>query len=291
MSSAEGAMAARRPRKSRSMRILRRALGYAALLAIAAVTLVPFVWMISTSLKRSDEVFVYPPKWIPDSPQWDNYISLWKDFGPFEWWIINSFKIVLIIVLAQLVICSLSAYAFSRLTFPGRDLIFYIYLGSMMVPDMVNIIPNYILMRQIGFLDTHEALIVPALASAIGIFMLRQFFLSIPRELEDAARVDGAGYFRIYRDIILPLSKPALATLAVFLFIWNWSDFLSPLIMLNTPKNFTLTLGLAFVNDTRSTDWERLMAGNVIGLIPMLIVYIAAQRQIVQGITLTGLKG
>lgn len=282
---------AARPRKSRTMGAARRALGYGALISLAAFTLVPFVWMISTSLKRSDEVFVYPPKWIPDSPQWDNYISLWKDFGPFEWWIINSFKIVLIVVLGQLIICSLSAYAFSRLTFPGRDLIFYIYLGSMMVPDMVNIIPNYILMRQIGFLDTHEALIVPALASAIGIFMLRQFFLSIPRELEDAARVDGAGYFRIYRDIILPLSKPALATLAVFLFIWNWSDFLSPLIMLNTPKNFTLTLGMAFVNDSRSTDWERLMAGNVISLIPMLIVYIAAQRQIVQGITLTGLKG
>lgn len=146
-------------------------------------------------------------------------------------------------------------------------------------------------MRSLGLLDTHASLIVPGLASAIGIFMLRQFFLSIPRELEDAARVDGAGYWRIYWDIVLPLSKPALATLGVFLFIWTWTDFITPLIFLTSPEKYTLTVGQAFINDARSSDWERLMAANVMSLIPLLIVYLAAQRHIVQGVALTGLKG
>lgn len=275
----------------RRRRLTRRALGYLALSLLAGIALIPFVWMISTSLKSLDEVFVYPPQWIPKVVHWDNYTSLWGDFADFNLWIFNSFKIVTIIVLSQLLFCSMSAYAFARLEFPGRDVIFFIYLGSMMVPDVVNIIPTFIIARDLGWIDTHTALIVPAMASAIGIFMLRQFFLTIPRELEDAARVDGASYWRVYRDIILPLSGPAIATLAVFLFIWNWSDFLSPLIMLNSSPKYTMQLGLAFVNDAHSTDWNRLMAGNVLSLIPLLVIYILAQRHIVQGISLTGLKG
>jgi multiple sugar transport system permease protein len=279
------------PRRARSTKRLRRILGYIALGLLAAVSLIPFFWMVSTSLKSLDEVFVYPPQWLPRTFRWDNYTSLWGDFGQFNLWILNSFKIVFVIVGAQLLICSMSAYAFARLEFPGRDLLFYLYLGSMLVPDVVNILPNYVIARELGWLDTHTSLIVPAMASAFGIFMLRQFFLSIPRELEDAARVDGASYWRIYRDIILPLSGPAIATLTVFLFIWNWNDFLSPLIMLNTPEKYTIQLGLSFVNDSRSTDWNRLMSGNLIALTPLLVVYALAQRHLVQGISLTGLKG
>jgi multiple sugar transport system permease protein len=276
---------------SRTLKRARRALGYVALSLLAAISLLPFAWMLSTSLKQRFEVFIYPPVWIPERWQWDNYLSLWRDFPLWNNWIFNSVKITLAVVLIQLLICSMSAYAFARLSFPGRDLIFYLYLGSMMVPDVVNIIPTFVLMRSLGLLDTHAGIIIPSMASAIGIFMLRQFFLSIPRELEDAARVDGAGYWRIYWDIVLPLSKPALATLAVFLFIWTWSDFFTPLIFLNSPEKLTLPVGLAFINDRFSSDWERLMAGNTLSLMPLLLVYVAAQRYIVQGVTLTGLKG
>jgi multiple sugar transport system permease protein len=269
----------------------RRGLAYLALSFVALISLLPLAWMVSTSLKSRDEVFAYPPQWIPEVLRWDNYSSLWADFPYFNLWILNSFKIVGLIVLGQLLVCSMSAYAFARLEFPGRDFIFYLYLGSMLIPDMVNIIPTYVIFLKLGWIDTHQALIVPGLASAIGIFMLRQFFLTIPRELEDAARVDGAGYWRIYRDIIIPLSGPAMATLAVFLFIWNWGDFFSPLVLMNSPPNFTITLGMAFLNDSRSTDWERLMAGNVISLLPLLLVYMLAQKRIVEGIATTGLKG
>ena len=255
---------------------------------MAAIALIPLAWMVSTSLKSPDEVFVYPPQWIPRVIRWDNYSSLWGDFADFNLWIFKSFKIVVTIVIIQLLLCSMSAFAFARLNFPGRDVLFYIYLGSMMVPDVVNIIPTFAIARRMGWIDTHTALVVPAMASAIGIFMLRQFFLTIPRELEDAARVDGAGYWRVYWDIVLPLSGPAIATLAVFLFIWNWGDFLSPLIMLNSSPKYTIQLGLAFVNDAHSTDWNRLMAGNVLALIPLVVVYMLAQKHIVQSISLTG---
>ena len=279
-----------RKRSANTGNILRRTIAYAALILLALISLLPFAWMLSTSLKQSFEVFVFPPQWIPAELQWSNYTSLWTSFQYWNLWIFNSFKIVAFAVVGQLLFCSMSAYAFARLDFPGRDLIFYLYLGSMMVPDIVNTIPTYIMMQNLGLLDTHSSLILPALASAIGIFMLRQFFLSLPRELEEAARVDGAGYWRIYWDIILPLSKPALATFAVFLFIWTWSDFLGPLIYLSTDSKFTLPVGLALLNDQYNSDWERLMAGNVVGLIPLVIVYAAAQRYIVQGIALTGIK-
>ena len=291
MSSADASLQVAPVRESQVTKRARRFSGYVALSFLAAISLIPFAWMISTSLKQRFEVFIYPPKWIPESLQWDNYLSLWRDFPLWNTWILNSFKITIFVVLGQLLVCSMSAYAFARLQFPGRDLIFYLYLGSMMVPDVVNLIPTFVVMRSLGLLDTHASLIVPGLASAIGIFMLRQFFLSIPRELEDAARVDGAGYWRIYWDIVLPLSKPALATLGVFLFIWTWTDFITPLIFLTSPEKYTLTVGQAFINDARSSDWERLMAANVMSLIPLLIVYLAAQRHIVQGVALTGLKG
>jgi multiple sugar transport system permease protein len=277
-------------RSSATGALLRRGIGYAALTLLALISLLPFAWMLSTSLKQSFEVFVFPPQWIPEELQWTNYTSLWTSFENWNLWIFNSFKIVAFAVVGQLLFCSMSAYAFARLDFPGRNLIFYLYLGSMMVPDIVNTIPTYIMMQNLGLLDTHTSLILPALASAIGIFMLRQFFLSLPRELEEAARVDGAGYWRIYWDIILPLSKPALATFAVFLFIWTWGDFLGPLIYLSTDSKFTLPVGLALLNDQYNSDWERLMAGNVVGLIPLVVVYAAAQRYIVQGVALTGLK-
>jgi multiple sugar transport system permease protein len=271
-------------------RVWRRVVGYGALILLAVISVLPFVWMVLTSFKSADEVFVFPPTWLPDEWQTTNYTSLFDDF-PMETWILNSAKVTLLVVAGQLLFCSMAAYAFARLEFPGRDAIFYLFLLTMLIPDQVTLVPNFWLMRELTWLDTHWALVVPSVSSALGVFLLRQYFMTIPRELEDAARIDGAGYLRVYLTIILPLSLPALASIGIFFFIWTWGDFLWPLIVINTPENMTLPVGMALVNDVHTTDWERLMAGNVISLIPLVVVYLVAQRYFQRGITLTGIKG
>jgi multiple sugar transport system permease protein len=268
----------------------RRALAYGALTLLAVVSLVPFLWGLSTSLKSIDEIFLFPPKWLPSELRFDNYTTLWRDF-PMNMWLWNSIKVSFFGVFGSLVFCSMSAYAFARLRFPGRDILFYLFLSTMMIPGAVTMIPSFVLMRYLGWIDTHYALIIPGLASAFGTFLLRQFFLTIPRELEDAARIDGARHWQIYLRIILPLSGPALATLGVFTFMGVWNDFIWPLIVINTPELMTLPVGLGFVNDVRNTDWARLMAGDMIMLAPTVVLFISAQRYFVRGITFTGMKG
>jgi len=206
-------------------------------------------------------------------------------------WILNTLLVTVSVVIGQLVFCSTAAYAFARLEFRFKQPLFYMFLASMMVPGQVTLIPAFVLMRWLGLTDTEWALILPGLGSAFGIFLLRQFFLGLPREIEEAARVDGAGYLRIFWSIVLPMARPALATLAVFTFIGVWGDFLWPLIVLDSTDNMTLTVGLNYLNSAYSTDWARLMAGDVISLVPLMVVYAAVQRQFVQGIAMTGLKG
>ena len=266
-----------------------RSTAYLAMIALAAVSLVPFLWMLSTSFKTLPEVLEFPPSWLPNQFNFDNYTSLWQDF-PMTAWIWNSFKISILVTIGTLITCSLSGYAFARLTFPGRELIFYAYLATMMVPTMVYQVPRYALIRELGWYNTHTALIVPSLWAAFGTFMLRQFFLTIPRELEEAARIDGAGYFQIFTKIILPLSGPALATLTIFTFIGIFNDFLGPLLYLDDLDKYTLQTGLGFLSDSRGVDWERLMAGDVIALLPMIVLFAAAQKYYVRGIALTGVK-
>jgi multiple sugar transport system permease protein len=268
----------------------RKAIAYLALSLLALLALVPFIWMLSTSLKSLDEVFLYPPKWIPSHLRFSNYTSLWHDF-PMTTWVLNSLNVSSSVTIGVLITSSLAAYAFARMDFPFRNALFYMYLGAMMIPGWVMLVPNFVLMRRLGWIDTHWALIIPAMGQPFGTFLLRQFFLTIPKELEEAARIDGMGHFQIYRRIILPLSLPALATLAVFQFMGIWNEFLWPLIVLNSPDKFTIPLGLGYLNTQHSTDWTRLMAGSVILLVPIVILFIMSQRYYVRGIALTGLKG
>jgi multiple sugar transport system permease protein len=275
---------------SRRWVIGRKTLAYLALSLLALLAIIPFLWMLSTSLKTLDEVFIYPPKWIPSQLHFSNYTSLWRDF-PMTTWVLNSLKVTTSVTVGVLITSSLAAYAFARMEFPFRNALFYMYLGAMMIPGWVMLVPNFVLMRRLGWIDTHWALIIPASAQPFGTFLLRQFFLTIPKELEEAARIDGMGHFQIYRRIILPLALPALATLAVFQFMAIWNEFLWPLVVLNSPNKFTIPLGLGYLNSQHSTDWTRLMAGSVILLVPIVTVFAFAQRYYVRGIALTGLKG
>jgi len=261
-----------------------------AILSLGALTMIiPFLWMISTSLKDIGEVFIFPPTLFGDKIRWENYLHVFERF-PFHLFFLNSLKITLTLVLAQLITCSLAAYVFARLQFRLRDLLFGIYLATLMVPAQVTIIPNFILMRFYDLVDTHAALILPNIASAFGTFLLRQYFLTIPTALEDAAKIDGCTPFGVYWRIYLPLSKPALATLGVFIFMGTWNDFLSPLIFINSVERMTLPLGLANMQGLYSTDWPVLMAGTVLSLLPIIIVFFLAQEFIIKGVTLSGLK-
>jgi multiple sugar transport system permease protein len=276
--------------RPRRRRWARKVLAYAVLSLMAAVALIPFAWTLSTSLKNIDEVFVFPPQWIPSTLHWENYTRLWQEL-PIGRWIINSFVVVILSVLGKLILASTAAYAFARLRFPGRDWIFYGLLTALMIPWEVTLIPGFILISQLGWIDTPAALIIPNVADVFAIFLLRQHFLSLPRELDDSARVDGAGYFRTFVSIALPLSKAPLAVVAALGFMGVWNSFLWPLIVMNTPEKFTLPVGLQLLNSQHSTDWTTLMAGNVIALVPVVVVYLAAQRYFVEGISVTGMKG
>lgn len=260
------------------------------ILAFGAITMIaPFIWMVSTSLKSLNEVFVFPPTLFGESLRWNNYLQISERF-PFSIFFLNSLKIAILVTAGQLFTCSLGGYSFARLKFPGRDIIFLLYLATLMIPYFVIVIPIFIMMRSFGWVDTHYALIVPGLFSAFGTFLMKQFFLTIPRELEDAAKIDGCTPFGIYRRIFLPLSKPALAALGIFTFMWSWNDFLAPLIFLNTITKRTIPLGLAVMQGLYSTDWPSLMAASVLSVMPIIIVFLCAQEFFVKGITLSGLK-
>jgi multiple sugar transport system permease protein len=261
------------------------------LLGLGAFTMLfPFLWTLSTSLKNINEVFVFPPAFFGDKINWENYLRI-SDRFPFEIYFLNSLKITVIVVVAQLITSSMAGFVFARLRFPGRDLLFGLYLATMMIPAHVTLIPNFIIMRTYSLVDTHWALVLPALVSVFGTFLLRQFFLTIPLALEDAAKIDGCTPFGIYWRVFVPLSKPAMATLGVFVFIGIWNDFLGPLVFINSQLKMTLPLGLASMQGLYSTDWPVLMAGTIITLIPVIVVFLLAQDFFIRGVTLSGLKG
>ncbi len=275
---------------------------YVILIAGAASMIIPFVWMISTSLKEIDQIFQFPLKWIPDPIKWKNYTDAWflkqrvADrpswyLAPFARFFINSLFIAVTVTLGQVFTSAMAAFAFARLHWPGRDKVFVSYLATMMVPGQVTMIPVFILIKKLQWVDTYQALILPAMFSAYGTFMLRQFFLSIPRSLEEAAIIDGASTWKIFISIILPLSKPALATLTTFTFMGSWNSFLWPLVVTNSLEMRTLPVGIAVFQSQFGTQWELLMAGAMITLVPVLIIYIFNQRFFVKGIALSGLKG
>ncbi|WP_433938436.1 carbohydrate ABC transporter permease [Paenibacillus lautus] len=257
----------------------------------ACMMALPFVWMVLSSLKDLSQVFVVPPKWIPDPFIWSNYKDSLTAL-PFGRAYFNSFYINIIVVVSQLVTCSMAAYAFAKITFPFREPLFVLFLATMMVPGQVTIIPLYLIMKNIGWLDTHLAIIVPsALLNAFGVFLLRQFFRGIPKEMEEAAIVDGANRWTIYARIMIPLIKPALSALGIFTFLGMWNNFFNPLIFLSSTDKFTVPMMLNLYRGMYATDWTLMMAGASIALVPVLIVYIIGQKYIIEGVTLSGIKG
>jgi len=255
------------------------------------ISLLPFLWMLSTSLKDPGEVMLYPPRWIPSLFKWENYVNIWQVI-PLATFVKNTGIVTGLCMIGELLTASMVAFAFARLRFRGKHFLFWLVLSSMMLPLQVTMIPLFILFKSIGWVDTLKPLIVPSFigSNAFYIFLLRQFFSGIPIELDEAAKIDGCSPWRIYWHIILPLSKPALATVAVFSFILHWNDFMMPLIYLNSVEKQTLAVGLRWFQGQYGTNYHLLMAAAALALIPVIIIFFAAQRYFVRGITLTGLK-
>ena len=251
---------------------------------------IPFVWMVSTSFKEASDIFTFPPSLLGKVVTMENYKWLFEKVT-FMRYFFNSLKVAGIVTICQLFTSSLAGYVFARLRFPGRDKLFLLYLATMMVPGHVTLIPNFILFRILGIVDTHYALILPAIATAFGTFFMRQFFQEIPDELEQAAKVDGCSLFGIYWRIYVPLSKTALVTLGIFTFNGVWTDYLGPLVYIITPERMTLTVGVAALQGTYATNWGVLMAALTVSVLPVLIIFLAAQDVFVKGIALTGIKG
>ncbi|NPV81388.1 MAG: carbohydrate ABC transporter permease [Firmicutes bacterium] len=252
--------------------------------------IMPFLWMITTSLKPLNRVFAYPPEWLPRYFEWGNYLAALRG-APFERFYLNTIIIAVTVTFSQLVLCSMAAYAFARLRFHGRDILFMAVLSTMMIPGQVTLIPSFLVVKHLNWLDTYYALIVPDMVGAFGIFLLRQFLISLPVDLEDAARIDGCSRFMILWRILLPLIKPALSTLAVFNFMWSWNAFLWPLIVTNKTTMRTIQVGLSIFRSRYGIQWTYLMAGTVIATLPVLVVFLFGQKQFIRGITLTGFKG
>lgn len=257
---------------------------------VAFIMMVPFVWMLSASFKSNTEIFEKPIHWIPKVIRLENYIKVWTDIN-FPQYILNTAKLTVIITFLQLVTCSLAAYAFAKLKFPGRDKVFLAYLATMMVPWHAIMIPQFIIVKSFGLYNTHMSLILIQAFSAFGVFLLRQNMLCIPDCLTEAARIDGCGTFRTYLSIILPLTKTGLATLTVLTFNYVWNDYMGPMLYLDSDNLKTIQLGLATFKRQYSADYASIMAGTVCSLIPVIIVYIIAEKYIVEGVALTGVKG
>lgn len=263
---------------------------FVVLLLLALLFLAPLYWMLSTSFKPEADTIAVPVQWIPASPTIANYREiLTSPDGNILRWAWNSLFTSLAFTAAHLIVCVLAAYAFARMRFPGRDAWFWFVLSSMMVPGIVTLIPSYIMMIQLNWIDTYHALIWPGVAGAFGVFLLRQFFVGIPRELEEAARLDGANHLQVLRHVILPLSVPVLATLAVFSFMGSWNNYVWPLFVVHGDLQ-TLPVGINSFSSRYTTDYGKLMAGTAIAAIPVLVAYLLAQRYLEQGIAVTGLK-
>ena len=296
--------AAGRPRPRRVRRSGGRALTYLVLVVVAIICAAPFVWMLSASFEPLGQIFSWPPHWVPSHPTLHNYTAFMNSGSDIGRWFLNSALVAGTITILQTFLGALAAYAFAKRRFPGRDLIFYLFLGTMMFPGAVLFIPNYVILKDIplfggnnllgagghGWLNSYWGLIVPSAVSAFAIFLLRQYMKSIPDDLLDAARMDGGSELWIFWRVVLPLSRPALAAVAIFTFGFFWQDYLWPLIVINSPSLYTLPLGLGQFSQQNRTVWDLLMAGSVISVAPVIVVFLIFQRQFIQGIATSGLK-
>ena len=263
---------------------------YGALLAGSLVMLFPFLWMLGTSLKVDRELFVTPPQLLPAPFAPENYRIVLDTF-PIGRFLLNSVVVAVASTALQLTTSAMAAYAFARLQFRGRDTLFLVYLATLMIPFQVTIVPLFVEMRVLGLVNTYPGLILPTVASAFGTFLLRQAFLSLPHELEEAAFIDGASHWTVFSRIVIPLSRPALATFGIFAFMASWNSFLWPLVVVSSQDLMTLPLGLANLHGRYTTAWNLVMAGATISVIPILAVYIAAQKQVIRSVALSGIKG
>lgn len=262
-----------------------------ALLMVGAVLMfLPFLWMVLSSLKTTAQIYEIPLSWIPDPLTFEGYARIWEAI-PMIQGFANSFLIAGSVLALNLLTCSMAAYAFARLDFPLRGPLFILFLATLMIPFQATIIPIFLIMVQLGLVDNPLSIILPnGLFQALGVFLLRQFILGLPRELEEAAIIDGANRWTIYWQVILPLIRPGLAAFGIFAFLWNWNDFFRPLIFLTSPENWTLTLVLNQLRGQYATDWTLVMVGSTIVVLPILVIFVIFQRQIIEGIATTGLK-
>ncbi len=272
-------------------KFITKTISYILLIIGSLIMAVPFIWLIRSSLMEPKQIFTFPPEWIPTPFVWSNYKNALKA-APFLTYLKNTMFIVVFVMGGTLLTSALTAYSFARFNWPGKKLMFYLLLSTMMLPYAVTLIPNFILWRWLGFINTPIPLIVPAWfgGGAFNIFLLRQFFMTIPKELDEAALIDGANYFQIFFLILLPLMKPALAVVAIFTFMGTWNDFLGPLIYLSDSNKYTLAIGLAQFKGNYASQWNYLMAASTVVILPIIVLFFVCQKYFVQGITLTGMK-
>ncbi|HEK9099578.1 carbohydrate ABC transporter permease [Bacillus pfraonensis] len=262
---------------------------HALLIIGALLTIGPFIWMILTSLKTYAESVQVPPAIIPSQFMWSNYTEIFT-LLPFFKFMMNTLIVTVVRTVGQLFLCSLAAYAFARIQFPGRNILFLLTLSVLMVPAQVFLLPQYLIMVKLEWLNTLQAVIVPGLFSAFGTFLLRQFFMGIPKELEEAARLDGCNHFQIYWHVMLPLAKPGLIALGIFTTLWSWNELMWPMIVNNSPDMMTLSVGLSSLQGQYATNYPVLMAGSFLAILPMLLLFMFLQKQFIEGITITGGK-
>ncbi len=270
---------------------VQRTFAYLLLFAGSAIFLLPFMWMVTTSLKTSKGVLTFPPEFFPSSFEWHNYPDGWTALPFTQFWL-NTMLITTLAVLGNLISCTLPAYAFARLRARGRPIMFVAMLATMMIPVEVTLVPQFILFSELGMVNTYWPLFLPAwFGYAFFIFLLRQFFMTIPQELDEAARIDGASDLRILWSVILPLSRPALAAVAVFAFVGNWNNLLGPLIYLRSQDKYTLAIGLKLFAGQFLTQYNQMMAVSIVTILPILVLFFIAQKSFVRGVTLTGMGG
>ncbi|GHV42484.1 ABC transporter permease [Spirochaetia bacterium] len=274
----------------RTSRSITKIVVYLFLIITAFTMLVPFAWMLSSSLKLNKDVFTFPMRWVPESPRWQNYADIWKKI-PLLTFILNTAKLSVIVTCLQLLSSSFAAYAFAKLRFPGRKMLFLGYIATIAVPWQAYMVPQFIMMRAMGLNNTHLAIICLQAFSAFGVFMMKQFYESVPDELREAARIDGLNEYGIWLRIMLPLSMPALSTLTIITFVNTWNDFLGPLIYLTRTNLKTIQIGLRAFISQYSSEYGLIMAASVVALVPVLMIFLSLQRYFVQGVASTGLKG
>lgn len=261
------------------------------LIAFGTAMVLPFLWMLSTSLKKPIDVFTYPIEWIPQTLHWDNYKRVWAGSQPFGLYYYNSVKVTLLTVIGTIVVSSAAAYGFSRIRFKGRDAVFFLFLATLMIPDQVTLVPRFIIFNYLGIYDSHLALILPGMFTAFGVFLLRQFYLTIPEDFSEAARIEGATHFGIWTRIIIPLSKPSLVSLLILSFTWNWNEFVNPLVFLASKELYTVPLGLTNFIDEAGTDYTLMMAAAVSSIVPVVLIFLACQKWFIEGVVSSGIKG